>query len=367
MKNYHRINLIITFFMFFLIVPVKQLSAQDINPGEILRSGVNDSNLLLDQYLRPFGPGLAAGLNSGWFTGPRPHRLFGFDFRISSTFAMVPDFDKVINMDRLVFEHLSVLDGPVLSPTLFGEELPGTRLGETFTNPETGQTEELYSFTMPTGTDFHYVVTPMAQFTMGLIKDTDITVRYLPSLNFNNDFKIGVMGVGIQHGLNQWLNQAPDAIDASIHIGYTEISADFNFLVEPTEDTQIQNPHPASTWEGQGMEVRSNALTTSLILGKQLPIISLYGGIGFQQAKTTVIAAGSYPAVVPLSPNEYTPGGANRTIEKVDDPIDLEFESNLKMNYFLGGRIRLAIVAVSISYNFSEYNALNIGVGISIR
>lgn len=367
MKNLHKIILFLPLLLILFALPDKKLSAQDINPGDILRSGVNDANLLMEQYLRPFGPGLGAGLNSGWFTSPRPHRLFGFDFRVSTTFASVPEFDKVINMDNLVFEHLEVLDGPMITPTLFGEELPGTRLGETFTNPETGQTEELYSFTMPTGTDFHYVVTPMAQFTLGLLWDTDITVRYLPTLGFNDDFQIGVMGIGIQHGLNQWLNQAPDAIDISIHVGFTEITADFDYLVEPPEDMQTQNPHPASTWEGQDMKVRSNAFTSSLILGKQLPVIALFGGFGFQQAKTTVKAVGKYPAVVPVSPNEYTPGGPSRTVDILEDPVDLEFESSLRMNYFLGARLRLAIAAVTVSYNFSEYNALNIGVGISLR
>ena len=343
------------------------LYAQDSNPGEILRSGANDANLLIEQYLGPIGPGLGAGLNSGWFTSPRAHRPLGFDFRVSSTFAAVPNIDQLINMDRLVFENLRVLDGPTLSPTLFGDETPGTRLGETFVNPETGEMMELYSFTMPKGIGFHYVVTPMAQFTLGLIRDTNITVRYLPPLTLNDDFKTSLRGFGFQHGLNQWLNQSPDAIDVSIHMGFTEISADFNYLVEPEEGSDIQNPHPSSTWEGQGMAVRSSAFTSSLILGKQMRVLSLYGGFGFQQAKTNVRAVGAYPAAIPLGPNEYTPGGPNRTIEIVDNPIDLDFESNLRMNYFVGARLQLLIVAVSVSYNFSEYNSLNVGVGISVR
>lgn len=347
--------------------PQQQVYAQDSNPGNILRSGINDANLLINQYLRPIGPGLGAGLNSGWFSSPRAHRPLGFDLRVSSTFASVPDIDQVINMSNLVFENLEILDGPNLSPTLFGDENPGTRLGETFVNPETGETVELYSFTMPEGIGFHYVVTPMAQLTIGLIRDTNISVRYFPTFNLNDDFKTGLRGFGIQHGLNQWLNQSPDAIDVSIHVGFTEISADFSYLVEPEEGSEVQNPHPASTWEGQAMAVRSSAFTSSLILGKQMRVISLYGGFGFQEAKTTVKATGAYPAVVPLGPEDYTPGGPNRTIEIIEDPLNLEFESSLRMNYFLGARLRLMIAAIHVSYNFGEYNSLNVGVGISMR
>ena len=361
------IKFVSIFILIIITYSGPKLYAQDSSPGDILRSGANDANLLIRNYLRPFGPGFGAGLNSGWFTSSKAHRPLGFDFRVSSTFATVPNFDQLINMERLVFENLEVLDGPMISPTLFGEESTGTRLGETFANPETGETIELYSFTMPKGIGSHYVVTPMAQFTLGLIRDTDITVRYLPSMNLNDDFKTGLRGFGVQHGLNQWLNQSPDAIDVSIHIGFTEILADFNYLVEPEEGSDILNPHPSSTWNGQGMTVRSSAFTSSLILGKQMRILSLYGGFGFQQAKTNVKAVGTYPAVIPLGPNEYTPGGPNRTIEIVEDPIDLDFESNLRMNYFLGARLQLLITAITVSYNFSEYNSFNVGFGISVR
>lgn len=40
--------------------------SQDIHPEDIIKVGVEDSQTLLDAYLKPFRVGFGMGLNSGW-------------------------------------------------------------------------------------------------------------------------------------------------------------------------------------------------------------------------------------------------------------------------------------------------------------
>lgn len=350
-----------------LSILYQPVSAQSVNPGDILRGGTTDANLLLDEYFRPFGIGFGDGLNAGWFTSPKPHQRYGFDLRFGATAAVVPDLDRFFRIDRVPLQNLQVLGGPNLTPTFFGDDSPGARLGETFINPETGEEEELYSFDMPIGVDFPYVVTPMAQLTIGLIRDTDITIRFVPKLTIANDFDTGLFGLGIQHGISQWLNPGSDKLDMSVQFGFTNFNSTIRYRVDPDDDSDVENNFDRSTWDDQNMKLEATALTGSLLIGRQLRWVSFYGGVGFQNSVTTLSVNGSYPLIIPQDENEYEPGGPTRRVFRIDDPVDLEFENSTRLHYLVGGRVRAAGIALSATYTFARYNNLNVSIGFSFR
>lgn len=353
---------------FFLIVLISFLpkpgSAQNDEIGDILRAGTTDANTLLTEYLRPFGTGFGTGLNSGWITSPRPLRPLGFDLRFNITAAIVPDSDQLFNIANLSLEKLRILDGGSVTPTLFGEDQPGPRVGELYLNPVTGQTEELYSFRMPEGIGVPVVPTPMSQLSIGLIKDTHITVRYLPSVTVGDDVDYGLMGFGIQHGLDQWLGLP---FDLSVQFGFTNLHIDLQTNERPVADFNTENPFPDSHWNNQAFQFSSNAYTANLVAGIQIPVFSVYGGIGFQESVTRLKTAGNYPIVVPVSPEELEPGGAVRRIDSLSDPLDIELIGGNRIHAFIGGRVRLALFAISFNYTRSTYNSYTLGAGISFR
>tara|TARA_R100001143_G_scaffold63604_1_gene73783 strand:- start:44156 stop:45268 length:1113 start_codon:yes stop_codon:yes gene_type:complete len=342
-------------------------TAQSINPGDILRGGTADANLLLEEYFRPFGIGFGDGLNSGWFTSPKPHQKYGFDFRIGATAAIVPDFDRFFRVDQIPLQNLKLLEGPNETPTFFGDDSPGARLGDTYINPETGVEEELYSFDMPIGVDFPYVVTPIAQLSFGLIRDTDISIRFVPKITIANDYDTALFGLGVQHGLSQWLIPEYDKLDLSVQFGYTKFGSTIRYRVDPDPDSDVENNLPRSTWDDQNMRLESDAMTSTLLFGRQMKIISFYGGIGVQKSVTTLNVNGSYPLIIPQDESEYEPGGPTRRIFRIDDPVDLEFVNATRLHYLIGTRIRVATITLSASYTFARYNNLNVGFGVSFR
>lgn len=358
---------IVSFFLCFIAavwIQPKELSAQNDQIGDILRAGSADANTLLTEYLRPFGTGFGTGLNSGWITSPRPHRPLGFDLRITITAAMVPDADQVFNLANLTLQNIQVLDGRTITPTLFGDDEPGPRVGQFFLNPVTGQNEELYSFRMPEGIGVPVVPTPMSQLTIGLIKDTHVSIRYFPTVSVSDDFDYGLKGFGIQHGLDQWFGLP---FDLSVQFGYTNLHLELLTNERPVVDLLTDNPFPDSFWNNQKFQFSSNAYTANLIAGIQIPIVSVYGGIGFQEAVTRLKTSGNYPIVVPVDSVELQPGGPIKKIEALTDPLDIELIGGNRIHAFVGGRVRLAVFAISFNYTRSTYNSYTIGAGISFR
>jgi hypothetical protein len=59
--------------------------------------------LLLFEYLKPFGEGFGADLNSGWVNTARPYGTLGFDLRVNVGVAIVPTGDRSFNVDELDF------------------------------------------------------------------------------------------------------------------------------------------------------------------------------------------------------------------------------------------------------------------------
>ncbi len=365
-----RIYLSLIALALLVALPSKTLAQLD-DAGDILRGGAHDANLLMSEYLKPFGSGFGAGLNSGWVNSAKPYGKFGFDLRVSASLSFVPDADRSFDITSLALQELEHLGGPTVTPTAFGEEASRARVGKRFFNPETGQDEELFSFDMPEGAGIAFVPSPMAQLTVGLVQQTDLSFRFFPSMRFGDEdgeFRIGMWGLGIKHGLDQWIDYF-DAIpvDLSIQLGYTRITMRSDFDVEPDEGPEIANPYPDVHWDGQGLELISDGFTGNLLVGRQFPIITLFAGVGVQRSLTTVTSTGAYPIVTPLEPEEYEPGGPVMRIDSVEEPIDISLQTGTHFQGLAGLRIRLAVVTISASYTLARYNNLNVGVGLSFR
>jgi hypothetical protein len=358
--------------LLILLVSIQPVKAQFGDPGEIIRAGAEDANLLLSEYLKPFGSGFGADLNSGWINSGRPYRTLGFDIRVSAAVSLVPTGDRSFFVDELNFQNLQRVGGPAESQTAFGEDISGSEMGVFAENPFTGLSEEVTRFTMPQGSGYPYVPAAMIQATVGLVKDTDISIRYTPTIEID-DFSLNLFGIGARHGLNQWIpggNLFP--VDLSVQVGYTRLNADYGLELRPEEGSDIYNPFSGNPalWNNQKIDFVANGFTGNLIVGKTLPIISVYGGVGFQTSSVEFKSPGSYP-ITSFNPNYDPLSGSEETreriIERLDDPINLSFTGSNNVHAFAGFRLRLAIVSISATYTHSNYPTLNAGVGLSFR
>ncbi|MEX1212496.1 MAG: DUF6588 family protein [Balneolaceae bacterium] len=368
------------FFLALSVAVAPRAHAQLGDAGEILRSGANDANLLMENYLKPFGAGFGANLNAGWVNTARAYRPFGFDLRANAGVSLVPSADQSFNVTSLAFQEVSRLGGSATTPTISGDDFSDTQIGKEFTYTDGNgnqQTEELFSFVMPQGIGFPYVPAPMIQLTVGAVKDTDVSVRYFPTYDIEDVGSIGMFGFGVKHGVNQWLpggDMLP--VDLSLQFGYTSLDVSAEFDVQPVIDGDTYAPSGyeagAVRWNGQGADLKASGYTINALVGKTLPILSIFGGLGMESSKMTIKTPGNYPLTSPndnYDPN--APAGSQesytKAVESIAAPIDLNLDGENSFHAMAGLRIRLAILTISGSYTLAKYPVANVGVGISFR
>jgi len=341
--------------------------AQFDNAGSILRVGRDDANILMREYFKPVGNGFGADLNSGWFSTAKTHQLLGFDVTVNASVAIVPDLDQVFNVADLQseFTALQYLGGSQESPTIAGDKnlSDPSIVGVTYTVPLTSTTRTLFSEELPGGLGQPYIPAPMIQASVGIVKNTDITVRFLPKLQLPNDLDLNLFGLGVKHEMNQWLPGGKlIPVDISVQAGFTKMDASVNFDVQPEVDANTTDPNPASTWDGQKGEFSASAFTINALVGKTLPFVSVFAGVGYETSTVDISTPGSYPVTILVDPVTD-----EKRVEAVENPIDLSYDGSNSFHALVGARIKLFILNISASYTLADYSVLQVGVGFGIR
>ena len=289
---------------------------------------IRDGKSLIESYISPLGNSLGAALNNGWYNTAKPHRLGGFDVTITANLVLVPTDAKTFNISE------SNSNGR----TFRGDDTP-TILGNTDAGKATynGNT-----FDMPKGMNIPLLPVPMLQAGIGLIKNTEIDVRFMPEIEMQG-VSTELFGVGVKHDILQWLpivDKIP--IDVSFQAGYTKLSS--QIMLEYDVNGVEENAEAA-------LDIK--ATTFNILLSKKIAMLTAYAGLGYNSTKTTFNVDGTYN-IAGLSLN-------------VNDLTEFEFESNNNLRANVGFRFQIAVLALQANYTFSEYPVATVGLGISIR
>ena len=297
---------------------------------------IDDAKALIEAYISPLGNSLGAGLNNGWYNTAKPHKLGGFDVTITANFVLINDDVKSFKIEDIV--RGGMFNGEGSSSTILGNNEGG--LVELVFPDSTLNT----NIQLPNGLNIPTIPLPMLQAGIGLIKGTEVNVRYIPDLKFGKSGKVGVIGFGIKHDILQWLpivDKVP--IDLSIQAGYTKITSSIE-LIDPSGN--ISTPSIANLDIG--------ATTINLLLSKKLLMFTPYVGVGYNSSKTSFFVDGKYNFV----DDQYIP---------VEALTKFEFASKNNFRTNIGFRFNIAVIALQANYTFSEYPTATVGIGISVR
>lgn len=342
---------------------VRTANAQLGDVGDILQAGQKDAELILSEYLKPFSSGFGAGINSGWVDRAKSHGVLGFHVKLNVTAAMVPDAARSFNVNDLGLEQLTLISGDPMTPTLSGSSSTDTRLG--IDKTVGGQTIRLAEFGMPPGTGINFIPTPMVQAGVGIIKDTELMLRFIPPVSLSDFGEIYLYGFGVKHELNQWV---PGGflwpVTLSVMGGYTTFGSNANLNARPagafSDPSNINTP---ATWEDQKISLGTDAYTINLLVGKSLPIISVYGGIGIESSTTTAKVEGNYPYYT----TDIEGGQPVRVLNKLTDPVDISIDGENSVRALAGVRISLPLITFNVDYTLAEYSMVSFGFGVSLR
>lgn len=333
------------FILSFIGVSFSGFSQIDL--GTFLEGGAADANTLLKNYMEPAFVGFGYGFNSGWYNTAKPHKLFGFDLTASMSLAYIPNSAQFFTFNDANYSNVRLTNpSDNQFPTFFGPNLGADEIPElTFLDPDNG--EEVLRITGPTGLGIdetalpNVVPTGMVQLGLGLIKNTELKLRFVPEQEIGDpgeEFKFKVFGIGVMHDFKQWIpGMKLLPFDLSAFIGYTSINT--SFAIDSDNPDQIG-------------ELNVSGMTFQAVISKKLALLTVYGGVGFISSSTDFALKGSYSIEAESAP--------------LVDPVNFDFSSSgARAN--IGARLKLLILTLHGEYAIQEYNTLTLGVGISVR
>ena len=324
------------------------LQAQDENDlVNFLNAGPDDASKLMNAYLNPVIEGLSYGFNGGWYHTAKAHKTLGFDLGVSLNAVFIPSSKNYFDPGTLGLKTISSFSSRAsngLAPTITG---PADET--TYGVDANGDNQTDATFSGPKGLDFKQtfkisgVLSPTVQLGLGVYKNTDIKIRWMPEVNAGSS-KIKLFGVGIMHDIKQHIpgiKLLP--FDLSVLVAYTNIkgSTGMSGVFDPGND---QRP--------QMMDYNMDAWLFQALISKKIAMITFYGGIGYNTIKTTSDVTGTY--YIESFQQEFK------------DPVSLSFKNN-SMRLTGGMRLGLGPIYLSGDYTLQQYSTVSIGLGVTIR
>lgn len=331
--------------------------------AQLIKAGTADATILAGAYLNPLFKGIGFGMNSGWYNSAKTKNLGRFDLRIQATGALVPTSDRSFDIKSLNLSNvrLSNPSGSGITPTAFGDDTEGPEM--VVTDNINGTEVELTKFRMPQGSGFNIVPSPQVQLTVGLIMNTDLSVRFAPKVGSDDFGKISSWGIGVKKELTSLLPvKKIIPFDVSLAFGYNQISYKYDV---PKED-QINESNIPRNDLNQRLDAKFSGYTIDAILSKKLAVFTPFVSVGYNTAKTETGILGKYIIRDGIDPATTDPNNPIFLYDTVEDPVAINKTTISGMRANVGFALHLAIFRLYGAYNIGEYQAVTAGIGFGI-
>ena len=327
-----------------------------IEIADVMRAGSADGQKYFEQYMAPGFISFNNGLSSGWYNTAKPHKLFGIDLTVTMNFASIPEDMRTFTFRESDYSILKLddgdqnNDGSVSLPTIGGGNTNQGMIIYAGSNVEgtTYNTDQFFYAASGIGkTPFNAMPTPILTMGIGLPKNTDLKIRYIPAIN-GNGFSFDYYGIGIMHDIKQWipgLKLAP--FDFSGFVGTTTMTTEIEFSVN----------EPNFVAENARAVMKTNSTTIQGIVSKKFGVFTPYAGVGYNIASSSFDLKGTYQY------NEAVGAQSN----EVPDPISVKFSEGNTPRVTFGARVKLLILTFHADYTIQKYSTFSAGVGLSVR
>lgn len=304
---------------------------------DLFKANPVDAGKLIGAYLNPLQKGIGTGLNSGWSHTAKTKGQFRFEIRVSVAGANVPTSDRTYDVRNLSLSNIRPVNpSATTGPTAFGDDNIGSEM-EVYS----GNTS-LTRFNLPQGLGFNVVPTPQIQATLGVVKNVDLMVRYVPSIKISEDGgKIDMFGAGMKVAalpllLGDAYNKVP--FDVAASFGFAKIK--FNLPIDVNQ----------GKYNNQRIESDFNGYHFEAMISKKLSVFTPFASLGFQSSSSNINALGTY---------EFDNGATQPTY---NDPIKLNQEDFNGVRASVGFQFKLAFFKLYGSYTAFGYNTFNAGI-----
>ena len=323
----------------------------------IFRGGPEDAETYLQNYIAPIMNSFTNGLSGGWNNTAKPHKLLGFDITLTGNIASIPSSDETWTFMNSEFTNISTNSGSSTElPTILGGSTNETlQLNPTIVINGVEFTSEFGEVAAADGIDlegFSGLPVPALQLGIGLVKNTDLKIRYVPTID-TEELEFSLFGIGVLHDLKQWipgLKQVP--IDVSGFIGYTGLRAEY-FIT----DSELGDDQFTLNASGASTEFSASSTVIQILASKKIAVLTPYVGIGYNATGSSFDVKGDFT---------YTDSNTLATTT-VSNPVSLDFDGGSSATLMAGLRLKLLILTFHADYTIQKYNTLSAGIGINVR
>jgi hypothetical protein len=328
---------------------------------DFLRSAPSDAAKFAEAYVAPWTNAFGAGLNGGWYNTAKPHKLGGFDITTSFNVGIVPSSAGKFDLSKLGFSNVSATG---MTSSISGPDATGPSMVYKVGG------YPVATFNAPAGTAWKYIPVPTLQAGVGLPFGTEIKGRFIPKLNIRNG-DISLWGVGLLHSITQYLpGDKLLPFDVSVFGGYTKLTGNAPLSVQPDPSIPNSPSNPYSTsisFKNQKMNVNVSAINISAIASLNLPVVTVYGGLGYSKTNTTLAFSGNF--AVPDIESVTNPTAVYKAtgIKTGKDFPKMEMKNFSGVRANIGLRIKLAVITIHADYTRAQYNVISTGLGVTFR
>jgi hypothetical protein len=302
-------------------------------------------------------------MNSGWYNSAKAKNLGKFDIRIQGSGAIVPSSDQSFDVSKIGLSNKTRVNGSAITPTAFGDNRKGSLI-ELYSDDN----KKVGEFNMPNGTGIRFVPSPQIQATVGIIKNTDISVRYSPEIGKNSDFgSVQVLGFGIKHEITKLLlpgkTEKIIPVDIAVAFGYNQIKYKYEVKtadqVDDSNSGQNLNQRVEGTFSGYSFDA---------ILSKKLTIFTPFISIGYNTSKTDIGLLGNYIVRTDYErfPITQLPDQTKPKYTQFTDPVKIKQSDIAGLRSSVGFSLHLAFLRLYGAYSIGEYSAITGGIGFGI-
>ncbi len=305
---------------------------------QILEIGIENAQRFSDDYFASAGESLINATSNGWYNTAKVKKLWHFEVGIVGNLSFVREEKQSFILNVLDYENLAFSSGQVSQVVA---NALGTNQEDIVVIVNPGQASAL-EVVLPDGignAEINSLPSGFIQGSLGLIKSTEIKLRFLPRIKAVEDAEIQLYGVGFQHEFTDWvypLKRWPVRLSALL--GYTNIKGFYDIV-----DSGI---------DGVDQEVRLNTnswLLTSIVSTK-LPVLNFYGGLGYYFGSSDADLLGTYQIQNgPLAS------------ETVTDPISVKSRTN-GIKATIGAKVQYGVFKANLDYTLQNYNNLSLGL-----
>lgn len=337
--------------MVLLSVAFKASAQNDDGFSQLIQSNAADATKLLHAYGEPMFKGFGIGLNSGWNNTAQTKKLLHFELRLTATAAQVPTNQQSFDVTKIGLSNRVTPLNPAntIAPT-FGaknsNDGPEMSINDDH-GVATGKT-----FTMPAGV-FNYIPAPAIQLTVGLVHNTDLTIRTTPTIHISDDAgSVGMIGFGIKHDIIQdFAKGVPKPFDLALAVNYNRINYSKTLDVQPDNGT-TPVAGSSTNFSNQRIGAHFSGFNIQAIISKKLLFFTPFVAVAYQTANTNLNVLGNFPLTATAT-----------TYTTVTDPVNINEKSVNGLRADAGFQMAFVGLRIYASISTGEYTSANAGIG----